>query len=306
MTIDTRLLIDALDATSRAVMITDADGTIVWVNRAFTGTTGWSAEDARGKTPRILSSGRHDADFYEAMWDSLRSQGCWEGEIWNRRRSGEIYPEALTIDAVHGADGQITHYVAVFSDDGEQRMREERLAHLAYHDELTGLPNRSLFLDRLDRAVSLARRRGVQLAVQILDLDGFKRVNDAFGHEAGDLMLKAVAERLKSCVRDSDTVARWGGDEFALVLPVLDNAAAAREASFRVLTALRRPFYIAGDEVSIRASIGIALFPEDGTGPTDLIRSADLAMYEVKRRNKGKFAFYGDIEMPDQARRRAG
>jgi diguanylate cyclase (GGDEF)-like protein/PAS domain S-box-containing protein len=295
----------AFEATSYAVMISDAEGTIVSVNPAFTEVTGWTAEEAVGQTPRILSSGRQDADFYEAMWRALKTGGHWEGELWNRRKSGEVYPEHLTIDAVHGPDGAITHYVAVFSDIENRKLRERRLSYLAFHDELTSLPNRTLFMDRLERAVAMARRRGTQLAVLMLDLDGFKDVNDKFGHEAGDLLLKGVAGRLKACLRDADTLSRLGGDEFAVLLPMIDGAASAREVASRLLVLLRRPFLMAGDELSVSASIGVALFPGDGESPEEIMNCADQAMYGVKRAGKGGFAMYGEFEPPAQRRRRA-
>jgi diguanylate cyclase (GGDEF)-like protein/PAS domain S-box-containing protein len=295
----------AFEATSYAVMISDAEGTIVSVNPAFAEVTGWTAEEAVGQTPRILSSGRQDADFYEAMWRALKTGGHWEGELWNRRKSGEVYPEHLTIDAVHGPDGAITHYVAVFSDIENRKLRERRLSYLAFHDELTSLPNRTLFMDRLERAVAMARRRGTQLAVLMLDLDGFKDVNDKFGHEAGDLLLKGVAGRLKACLRDADTLSRLGGDEFAVLLPMIDGAASAREVASRLLVLLRRPFLMAGDELSVSASIGVALFPGDGESPEEIMNCADQAMYGVKRAGKGGFAMYGEFEPPAQRRRRA-
>ena len=300
------LLTAAFEATSYAVMITDAEGTIVSVNSAFSEITGWSSQEAIGQSPRILSSGRQDADFYEAMWRALKTEGHWQGELWNRRKTGEAYPEHLTIDALRGPDGAITHYVAVFSDIEERKLRERRLAFLAFHDELTSLPNRTLFMDRLDRAAAMARRRSAQLAVQILDLDGFKGVNDTFGHEAGDLLLKAAASRLSACLRDSDTLARWGGDEFAVLLPVIDAAAGTREVASRLMASLRRPFYMAGDEISIGVSIGAALLPGDADTPDDLINCADRAMYKMKQAGKGGFALHGEIDRPLQHRRQAG
>ncbi|MFQ5774478.1 MAG: diguanylate cyclase domain-containing protein [Kiloniellaceae bacterium] len=305
MTIDADLLIRAFEATSHAVMITDAEGTILAVNGAFTEVTGWPAEEAVGRTPRILASGRQDADFYEAMWTALLRDGRWRGELWNRRRTGEVHPEYLTIDAIRAADGAIAHFVAVFSDMAERKTREARLSTPACQDEVTSLPNRALFLDRLERAVSLARRRDGQLAVLVIDLDGFKAVNDAFGHESGDLLLKAAGARLKGCLRESDTVARWGGDEFAVVLPLVEGAKGAREAALHLLAALRRPFYMAGDEITIGASVGGALFPADGASAGALVKHADLARYEVKRRGKGGLALHGDSGLAEPPRRQA-
>ncbi|RMD62387.1 MAG: sensor domain-containing diguanylate cyclase [Alphaproteobacteria bacterium] len=298
------LVMKALDATSYAVMITDAQATILAVNPAFSRVTGWSTEEVIGRTPRILSSGRQDADFYEEMWHALHETGHWHGELWNRRKSGDIYPEHLVIDAVRDSGGEIEFFVAVFSDIAERKERERRLSYLAYHDEITDLPNRALFMDRLSHGLALARRRGTPLAVVLLDLDGFKDVNDTFGHEAGDLLLRSVAQRMKSGLRDSDTLARLGGDEFAILLPAVGSARDARKVVMRVQAALRRPFYLAGDEVCIGGSAGGALYPANGADAEELLRCADLAMYEVKRRGKGDMLLYGDIA-PRRAAQRA-
>ena len=308
MTHDASLLTQAYDAMSCAVMITDAQGTIVTVNRAFSRVTGWAAHEVIGQTPRMLASGRQDADFFEAMWNALLTRGRWQGELWNRRKSGEVYPEFLTVEALRSAGGGsegggITHFVAVFSDLTERKEYEQRLSYLAYHDELTGLPNRTLFLDRLERAVSIARRKGGLVAVQAIDLDGFKAINETFGHEAGDLLLKAAAKRVKECLRESDTVARLGGDGFGVILPVLDGTKGAREAAQRILAALCRPVFLAGDEISLGASIGIALFPADGVSATELAKNAELAMAEVKKQGKRAFAFCEDTA-PDTSERR--
>lgn len=320
MTHDASLLTQAYDAMSCAVMITDAQGTIVSVNRAFSRVTGWAAHEVIGQTPRMLASGRQDADFFEAMWNALLTRGRWQGELWNRRKSGEVYPEFLTVDALRSADGGsagggsagggsagggITHFVAVFSDLTERKEHEQRLSYLAYHDELTGLANRTLFLDRLERAVSIARRKGGLVAVQAIDLDGFKAINETFGHEAGDLLLKAAAKRIKECLRESDTVARLEGDGFGVILPVLDGAKGAREAAQRILAALCRPVFLAGDEISLGASIGIALFPSDAVSAAELAKNAELTMAEVKKRGKRAFAFCADAAPGTSERRQA-
>lgn len=294
MTADQDILCRAFDATSYAMMMTAADGTILQVNPAFTRVTGWSPEEAVGRTPSLISSGRQDIDFYEDMWRSMAETGRWQGEIWNRRKDGEAYLEFLTVDAVRDDAGEITHYVAVFSELGERMLREQRISHLAYHDDLTGLPNRTLFMDRLDRAVSLARRKGAQLAVVMLDLDGFKAVNDTFGHEAGDLLLKAASDRLKDCLRESDTVSRLGGDEFAVLLPVVDGAKGAMQTAQRMLATLNRPFILAGEEVPIGASLGVALMASPTCAASDLLKQADRAMYRAKRGGKGDIAFFDD------------
>jgi diguanylate cyclase (GGDEF)-like protein/PAS domain S-box-containing protein len=305
MTHDASLLTQAYDAMSCAVMITDAQGTIVSVNRAFSRVTGWAVHEVIGQSPRMLASGRQDADFFEAMWNALLTRGRWQGELWNRRKSGEIYPEFLTVEALRSASGEITHFVAVFSDLTERKEHEQRLSYLAYHDELTGLANRTLFLDRLERAVSIARRKGGLVAVQVIDLDGFKAINETFGHEAGDLLLKAAAKRVKECLRESDTVARLEGDGFGVILPVLDGAKGAREAAQRILAALCRPVFLAGDEISLGASIGIALFPSDAVSAAELAKNAELTMAEVKKRGKRAFAFCEDAAPGTSARRKA-
>ncbi len=303
---DGALLIEAFEATSYAVLITDAQANILATNSAFTEITGYSAEDVIGQTPRVLQSGRQDADFYETMWHDLLTKGLWQGEIWNRRKDGEIYPEHLTINAVRSDEGEITNFIAIFSDSADRKEIQERLSHLAYHDELTGLPNRTMFFDRLERAISLMRRQGGPLAVLVLDLDGFKAANDTFGHNAGDLLLKAVSKRLADALRESDTVARMGGDEFAAVLPIVDSIKGARTAAKRVLDELCRPFYLAGDQITIGASIGLALYPQDARTAVDLVKHADEAMSSVKRRGKRGFAFYGDVAAAAAPRRKAG
>ena len=303
---DGALLIKAFEATSYAVLITDAQATILAANRAFTEITGYGAEDVIGQTPRILQSGRQDADFYETMWHALLTNGQWQGEIWNRRKDGEIYPEHLTINAVRSDEGEIVNFIAIFSDTADRKEQEERLTYLAYHDELTGLANRTQFFDRLKRAISLMRRQGGLLAVLVLDLDGFKAANDTFGHNAGDLLLKAVSKRLLDALRESDTVARMGGDEFGAILPIVDSIKGARSAAKRVLEELCRPFYLAGDQITIGASIGIAVFPQDARTAVDLVKHADEAMSSVKKHGKRGFAFFGDVAEAAAPRRKAG
>lgn len=295
----------AFEATAYAVMITDTSGEIVAVNPAFTRLTGWCAEEVRGQTPRILASGRQDADFFEGMWTALQRDGRWRGELWNRRKCGRVYPDHITIDGLRGPDGSVTHFIAVYADVEERRGREERLAHLAYRDEVTRLPTRTLFLDRVERALAVAERRGTQIAVQLLDLDNFARVNDAFGYESGDLLLKAVGERIRTSLRECDTVARWGGNQFAIGLPVVEGAKGARETGLRLLSVLRRPFYLAGDEITLGARVGAALFPRDAVSGPQIVECADLALCEAKRRGRTPFLLHGEIEAAPPERKRA-
>jgi len=292
-------------ATSRAVMITDSRGQIVAVNKAFSDLTDWSAVEAKGRTPSILSSGRQDADFFKVMWMALEGEGHWQGDLWNRRKGGEVYPEHLTIDAIRGEEGEITHYVGIFANIEEQWRRETYLAGLAFRDLVTGLPSRSLCEDRLERAIALARRRAGHMAVHMIDLDGFKKINGAFGHECGDLVLKATSERLRACLRESDTLARWDGDKFMLVQPLVDGANGVREVGLRLLAALRRPFVIAGDEISLSGSIGAAIFPGDGDTVEEIVSCTDRTMVRVKQGGKGGFALHSDGEAHNPARRRA-
>ena len=302
---DGTLMIEAFEATSHAVMITDAEGNILAVNPAFREVTGWASEEVIGQAPRWLQSGRQDLDFFETMWHALLTKGSWQGEIWNRHRDGQAYPEFLTIDGVRSARGEISHFIGVFSDAAGREARKDHLVRLAYQDALTELPNRTLFFDRLEQAVSLVRRKGGEAALLLLDLDNFDKANSTFGHDAGDLVLKAVAKRLRDAVRESDTVARLDGDEFGVILPVIEGAKGAREAAQRIQTALDRPFSLAGDKVKLGASIGIALFPADGTNAQELVEKADSVMHWIKRRGKGAFAFFEDALEHKPLRRRA-
>ncbi len=304
MTQDPTFPIQAYDGMSHAVLVTDAEGAIHSVNPAFSRITGWLAQEILGQRLQDVFTGHQDAEVVETMWNALLTQGHWRGELWNRSKSGETYPNFLTIDALRAEDGGTTGFVAVFSDLEERAVSEERLSYLAFHDALTELPNHNLFRDRLERAVSVARRKGGQIAVQVVDLDGFREINDSFGHEAGDLLLQAAAKRIKDCLRESDTVARLDNNRFGVILPVLDGARGAREAAQRILAALCRPIYLAGDEISLGASIGVALLPGDGVTADELAGNAELAMTEVKRQGKRAFAFCEDVG-PQAGKRRA-
>jgi diguanylate cyclase (GGDEF)-like protein/PAS domain S-box-containing protein len=269
-------------STEEGVVITDPNGVIIEVNAAFTDITGFSREEAIGNTPRMLRSDRQDAAFYAALWDSLNTTGRWQGEIWNRRRSGEIYPEWLTINAVRDEKSRLVNYVAVFSDISGIKQSQAQLAHLAHHDPLTDLPNRLLFSDRLNHALSRAERSGSQLAVLFVDLDRFKHINDSLGHLTGDGLLQEVARRLTAAVRREDTVARMGGDEFTLLLEDLRRPEDASVLAQKLLDALADPYWIAGKELYVTASVGISVYPRDGRNAEELVRNADAAMYQAK------------------------
>ncbi len=287
-----RLSAKVFENTVEGVIITDAEGRILAVNRAFTLVTGYELADVLNLTPRVLKSGRHDAAFYEEMWRSLNQSGQWVGEIWNKRKNGEIYPERLTIGVVRDAVGGVGHYVGVFSDITDIKRSQERLDFLAHHDLLTNLPNRLLFNHRLKHSIELAQRNRRKLAVVFIDLDHFKNVNDTLGHELGDELLKKVAEDLSVHVRKSDTLARIGGDEFILLLDDIEAPRYAGAIAEKFLDLVSRTFMISGHEIIISASIGVSFFPTDGQDVSTLVKNADTAMYFAKTHGRNSYHFY--------------
>lgn len=272
----------AFDTTSEGVLITDATPRIVHVNRAFTETTGYSLEEVLGKNPNVLHSGRQGAEFYKTMWQTLRETGGWEGELWNRRKNGEVYPEWLHINNVRDEHGHITHYVGVFSDIGPNKEIQHELQKLAYYDPLTGLPNRRLFMDRLEQTVAQSYRLKDGFSLLFIDLDRFKNINDAYGHELGDDLLKVVARRIREAVRESDTVARLGGDEFVAILLDCHDAHSALQVVEKIRESVSVPIVLGGHELNVTAAIGISFYPEDAVSVSDIIRNADAAMYRAK------------------------
>ena len=267
------------------ISITDAAGRILFVNRAFTEVTGYAAEEVIGQNPRLLQSGRHPRAYYEDMWRALLERGSWQGEIWNRRKSGEEYPEWLSIVAVRDDAGAVTHYCAIFSDISERKRAEETLTHLALHDALTDLPNRALFIEHLRHALHRQRRDGGRLAVLFLDLDGFKAINDDWGHEAGDAVLRATGERVRAWLRTSDVVARYGGDEFTVLLDGIRGAWQAADFAKKLEQEVGRPITMPVGECRVGVSIGLAIFPDDAIDEVELLRLADQRMYQEKRRH---------------------
>ncbi|MDD0842102.1 bifunctional diguanylate cyclase/phosphodiesterase [Pseudomonas sp. Gutcm_11s] len=280
------------ESTAEGVMITDLDQRITAVNRAFSAITGYSEAEALGQSPRLLASGRHDSAFYAAMWHQLAAEGHWQGEIWNKRKNGESFPEWLTISAVRNQEGQITHFVGVFADISSLKHAQARLDYQAHHDPLTGLPNRMLFESRLDAALNDARAEQRQGAVMFLDLDRFKHINDSLGHPVGDQLLKGIALRLREQLRDIDTVARLGGDEFIVLLPGLHQSSDAERIATKLLACFSTPFQADGHEFYITASIGISLFPEDGNDVATLVKNADAAMYSSKAKGRNRVEMY--------------
>ncbi len=281
-----------IENTPEGVLVTDARLNIISVNHAFISTTGYSELEVLGHKPSILASGRHGADFYQMMWQSLRDSGQWQGEIWNRRKNGDIYPEWLNISAIRDETGAVTHYAGIFSDLSTQEHVRKRLHRLAYYDLLTDLPNRDLFRDRLANAVSRSRRLDRGVGLIFLGLDRFKTVNDSLGHSAGDELLKAVAERLVECMGESDTIARLGGDEFTVVLGDIAAPTDVAQAARKILQAFRAPNLVEGHEIYVGASIGISVFPGDGDTPEELIRNAEAAMYKAKEQGRNDYRFY--------------
>jgi diguanylate cyclase (GGDEF)-like protein/PAS domain S-box-containing protein len=280
------------DTTIEGITITDAFGTILTVNAAFENITGYSAAEAIGKNPRILKSEHHDASFYRNLWDTLLDTGRWEGEIWNRRKDGTVYPEWMSITAVKDAAGATTRYVAVFRDRSEAKAREAAIERLSHHDLLTDLPNRHLFLDLMGQALSLAERKGEHLAVAYIDIDGFKHVNDNFGYREGDRILQELAERLRTRLRRSDTLARVGGDEFVILLGEIGEAMGGARALEDILRSIEAPFAVSGSEVFLSASAGLAFWPGDGRTADELVTNANSAANVAKSERVGSYYIY--------------
>ncbi|MGF6602946.1 diguanylate cyclase (GGDEF)-like protein/PAS domain S-box-containing protein [Paraburkholderia sp. GAS448] len=279
------------------MMVTDANGTILRVNSAFTECTGYTADEVVGRTPRILQSGYHDAAFFREMWNSIHRVGGWQGEIWDRRKNGEVYPKWLTIAAVTGSDGAVTHYVGTHHDITERKIAEERIKELAFFDALTRLPNRTLLADRLKQAIAVSAQSEASGALLFIDLDNFKTLNDTLGHDKGDLLLQQVAHRLSESVREGDTVARVGGDEFVVVLGSLSEnrqeAAGQTEAmSEKILAVLGRSYQLDGVEYRSTASIGATVFSGHQASIDELLKQADLAMYKSKERGRNAMCFF--------------
>jgi diguanylate cyclase (GGDEF)-like protein/PAS domain S-box-containing protein len=287
-----RLSEKIFENTQEGILVTDASGVILTVNPAFSAVTGYTAEEALGRNPSLLNSGRHDQAFYQQMWQTIGEDGQWRGEIWNRRKNGEIYPEWINMSVIRDHEGTISHYVAIFSDITTAKANEERLKALAHFDSLTGLPNRFLFQDHVELALAQAARKGRQVAIMFLDIDHFKAINDSLGHRAGDTLLIEVAGRLSGCLRAGDTLGRVGGDEFSAVLPDLESPVAATIVAAKFIEALIPSFQIEGRALNVTTSIGIAVFPQHGAGLTQLSHAADAAMYQVKKQGRNAYRLW--------------
>ncbi|MCW8890281.1 MAG: EAL domain-containing protein [Sedimenticola sp.] len=298
-----RLASKVMETSLESIVITDSRNRIQYVNPAFSEITGYSFSEALGENPSFLASGRHEGGFYADMWNSINSEGSWQGEIWDRRKDGTLYLKWLSITAIENRAGEVTHYVGIASDITERKQSEDRLKDLAHHDQLTGLPNRQLFNDRLELAIIQSSRSNTKLALLFIDLDRFKSVNDTYGHDVGDKLLVEIAERIHAQVREGDTVARLGGDEFTLILPEIKAAGNAVHIAQGILECIDQPVIVDGHDCSVGASIGIAFFPQDGNDAKTLLRHADIAMYRAKSHSGSNYSLF-DNEMEEAAARR--
>jgi diguanylate cyclase (GGDEF)-like protein/hemerythrin-like metal-binding protein/PAS domain S-box-containing protein len=275
--------------TSEGMIVTDADGSITSVNPAFTALSGFSAEEAIGKTPRLLKSDRHDAEFYRRLWNDLRSKGHWKGEIWNRHKNGQLISEQVSINTVYGPDGLAKRRIALYHDITQQKKSAEAIFHQANYDALTELANRHLFFQQLAQELSRARRAGKRVGLLFMDLNKFKPVNDQFGHEAGDFVLKTVANRWLARVRTGDTLARVGGDEFALIVGDLSQVTEAQQIAQKLIDAIAEPIELPdGNSCVVGVSIGIAIYPDNAVEMDSLIAAADACMYASKQAGQGR------------------
>lgn len=298
-----KLAAEVFNTSEAGIMITDSNSKIMKVNTAFTTITGYENNNVVGKRSNILQSGRHNRQFYTDMWKHLLREGIWQGEVWNRRKNGDVYPEWLSISSVRGKFGKVTYYIGIFTDITQRKLNEDKIEKLAHFDNLTGLPNRTLLHDRLNQLLLLSLRNKRSFIVLFLDLDRFKILNDTLGHYIGDMLLQDVSKRLLSCVRESDTVARFGGDEFVVVLSDFENEESAIQKSAEIasiiLDALSTPFQLEEHQYISSTSIGSAIFPKDGQSISSLLKNADTAMYYAKEHGRNNYQCFSQKMQDD-------
>ncbi len=287
-----RLTASVITNAREGILVTDADVRIVEVNQSFVRITGYEREDVLGKKPSLLRSGHQDEAFYAEMWKVLTEQDFWSGEVWNRRKDGEVYVERLTISVVRDRRGEISHYAGIFADITPVKENEQRLERIAYYDALTGVPNRNLLADRMDQALAQTRRASTMMAVCYMDLDGFKLINDSYGHGAGDQLLVEMTRRVSACMRGGDSLVRLGGDEFVLLMLGFSQAYECERSIRRLLDVIAQPVLIESRNLVVTASLGVTLYPKDKGTPETLLRHADQALYQAKRDGKNGYAFY--------------
>lgn len=290
-----RLASKAFENTFEGIMVSDANNVIESVNPAFTQITGFMAHEVIGKDPCMFASGKHDAAFFNSMYASLEKDGHWQGEIWNRKRNGEIIAVWMTINTVKDDDGKVCNYVSIFSDITHRKAAEEQMHFLAYHDALTSLPNRILFNDRLSHAIAHASRNKRMVGVMLIDLDRFKQINDTLGHPAGDQLLQNIAQRLTACIREEDTAARLGGDEFVLILEGITAIDDLANIAAKIVNSLAQPVTLGKQELVVTTSLGIAVYPHDAKRADGLVKRADEALYAAKAAGRNNFKFASDI-----------
>lgn len=291
------------DNSIEGIVVTDAAGIILQVNAAFSTITGYGAAEAIGQNTRILKSDKHLPSFYEEMWRKITTEGYWAGETWNRRKNGEAYPEWLTISAVKNDKGRITNFVSIFHDLSQHVQQQEVIQYQTQHDALTGLPNRVLINDRLENALEKNQRSGMKIALLYLDIDNFKYINDAFGHTVGDDILVELSKRFSNLMRNGDTMARLGGDDFLVLLTDLEDLNVVSNIAMRLLGSLEKPFYHDNVEFFVTASVGVTIAPDDGVDPVTLVKNSDIAMYRAKNLGKNNYQYFAP-ELDAQVHRR--
>lgn len=292
---DLQLAAAIFESSSESMIVTDAENRIIMVNPAFTAVTGYTSNEVAGRNPNLLSSGKQSKEFYQEMWHALNTVGRWSGEVWNVRKNGELYAEWMSINVIFNDGGLKRMHVAIFSDITKKKQSDELILKHANYDHLTQLPNRRLFRDRLDQSIKMAHRTSDSLALLFIDLDRFKEVNDTLGHDIGDQLLMEAAKRINQCVREMDTVARMGGDEFTVILSQMTDPIYAEKVAAAIIRKLTEPFIIGRAELNVSASIGITIYPTDGDSSEQLLKNADIAMYAAKNSGRGRFSYFTDL-----------